>query len=139
MQAAVKHCRRGGGGISRSGMECEGYLQVSKEGMQSSGAALPAWGGRWMEGSGGGAALPRGGRRTKELAVLVGRGATTRQLACCFTAALRVPELAGAALRGAVFPIAGGGGRARRRRSTATCKRRRGRRKPPEIRRCERQ
>ena len=86
-----------------------------------------------------GETLLREGRGTKELAVLVGRGATTQELACCFAAAPHVPEPAGAAPRGAGFPIAGGGGRARRQRSTATHKRRRGRRKPAEIHRRERQ
>jgi hypothetical protein len=75
------------------------------------------------------------GRGTEELAVLVGRGATTRELARCFAAVPHVLEPAGAAPRDAVFPVAGGGGRARRRRSTAARKRRRGRRKPLEIRR----
>jgi hypothetical protein len=77
MQAAVKHCHRGGGeGINRSEMKCEGYVQVSKEGMQ----AAPPLG--EADGRRGAAAVQhcRGG--TEELGVLVGGGAAARELTC---------------------------------------------------------
>lgn len=138
-KAAVKHCRHGGAEKS-VGVEwsVRGTCRYRRKGCK---VAVQRW---WREEADGrretvvGETLLREGRGTKELAVLVGRGATTQELACCFAAAPHVPEPAGAAPRGAVFPIAGGG-RARRQRSTATRKRRRGRRKPAEIHRRERQ
>lgn len=77
MQTAVKHCHRGGGGgegINRSGMKCEGYVQVLKEGMQ----AAPRLG--EADGRRGAAAVQHCRVGTEELGVLVGGGAAAPEL-----------------------------------------------------------
>uniref|UniRef100_A0A0E0BHJ2 Uncharacterized protein n=1 Tax=Oryza glumipatula TaxID=40148 RepID=A0A0E0BHJ2_9ORYZ len=93
-------------------MECEGYLQVSKEWMRA--AAQHHRRGE-ADGRRGAAAMQHYSVGAEELAVLVsGYGGTRARTPFHRCAAPRVPEPAGAAPHGAVFPSAGEGERAER-------------------------